>query len=213
MASPASPRSKYFDVGVVIATLHGAESEPTLRGFINKHLASEADAKYTSAILAYQHGDMDKAVSQAAEAALAEPGNPRLAIDLVKLLMLQHRYAQADDLMNSLPLATRELPEVRNLAAHVNLIRIAQSAPSREILENIVHKNADDLAARYSLSAVNMMQDDYAGAMKQMLEIVRRDSHFRQQAGQNGLLAIFALLGEDDARVQHFRALLRKTIH
>ncbi|MDO8706755.1 MAG: tetratricopeptide repeat protein [Sulfuricaulis sp.] len=207
------PTVKVFRRGQMVDTLRGAESEPVLREFIDKQVAREADVKYTAAIQSYQRGDTDKAVTQAAEAALVEPDNPRLAMDLVKLLMLQQRYAQADDLMTSLPTATRELPEVRNLGAHVSLIRLAQEAPPRKILESVIADNANDLEARYLLSAVKMTQDDYAGAMEQLLEIVQRDSSFRHQAGRNGLLAIFALLGEDDVRVQHFRALLRQAMN
>lgn len=207
------PTVKVFRRGQVVDTLHGAESEPVLREFINKQVACEADVKYIVAIQAYQRGDIDKAVTQTAEAALTEPDNPRLAMDLVKLLMLQQRYTQADDLMKSLPAATRELPEVRNLGAHVSLIRLAQEAPPREILERAVTDNADDLEARYLLSAVKMTQDDYEGAMEQLLEIVQRDSSFRHQAGRNGLLAIFALLGEDNVQVPHFRALLRQAMN
>jgi putative thioredoxin len=58
-----------------------------------------------------------------------------------------------------------------------------------------------------------MTQDDYAAAMEQLLEIVRRDHNFRDQAGRNGLLAIFSLLGEDDERVRRYRALLDQTLH
>jgi putative thioredoxin len=58
-----------------------------------------------------------------------------------------------------------------------------------------------------------MTQDDYTGAMEQLLEIVLRDHGFRDQAGRNGLFAIFSLLGEDDERVQRYRALLDQALH
>ncbi len=207
------PTIKVFRRGQAIDTLRGAESEAVLRKFITKHVARESDLKYSAAIQAYQRGDLDKAVTQAAEAALAEPDNPRLAVDLVKLLVLQQRYSQADDLLKSLPAESRELPEVRYLGAHVNLIRVAQEAPPRETLEKTVTENPDDLETRYRLGAVKLTQDDYEGAMEQLLEIARRDNSFRHQAGRNGLQAIFAMLGEDDTRVQRYRALLHKALH
>ena len=207
------PTIKMFRRGQVVDTLHGAESEGVLRAFILKHVAREVDAKYTTVIQAYQRGDLDKALTQAAEAALAEPDNPRLAVDLVKLLVLQQRYTQADLLMKSLPAVIRERLEVRNLAAHVNFIRIAQEAPPSEKLVTAIAENADDLEARYCLSAVMMIRDDYEGAMQQLLEIVRRDQAFRDHAGRNGLLAIFDLLGENDERVQRFRIMLHQAMH
>jgi putative thioredoxin len=207
------PTLKVFRRGQAVDTLHGAESETVLREFINRHVAREAEARYTTAILAYQRGDLDLAVTQAAEATLAEPDNPRLALDLVKLLVLQKRYAQADELLKSLPAETRELAEVRHLSAHVNLIRSAEDAPSPETLMKAIAADPDDLEARYRLSAVLLNQDEYELAMMHLLEITRRDSALHHQAGRDGLLAIFALLGEDDERVHRYRALLNKITH
>ncbi|MBI3778126.1 MAG: tetratricopeptide repeat protein [Gammaproteobacteria bacterium] len=207
------PTIKMFRRGQAVDSLHGAESETVLREFIARHLAREAESKYTAAILAYQNGDLDRAVAQAAEAALAEPDNPDLAIDLVKMLVLQRRYAQADDLLKSLPDSIRELPELRHLSAHVSLIRSAQDAPASEALIKTIDAEPDNLEARYRLSAVLITRDDYEAAMEQLLEIVRRDSGPRHQAGRDALLAIFTLLGEDDERVHRYRVLLNKALH
>jgi putative thioredoxin len=206
------PTIKVFRRGQAVDTLRGAESETVLREFITRHVAREADAKYTAAILAYQRGDLDQAVTQAAEAALAEPDNPHLALDLVKLLILQRRYAQAEGLLESLPAETRELPEVRHLSAHVNLIRSAQDAPPPETLMKVIATDPDNLEARYRLSAVLLTQNEFEMAMTQLLEIIRRDNA-HLQASRDGLLAIFALLGEDDGRVRRYRTLLDKITH
>src|SRR3990167_2925297 len=195
------PTLKVFRRGQAVDTLHGAESETVLREFVARHVAREAEAKYTTAILAYQRGDLDQAVTQAAEAALAEPDNPRLALDLVKLLMLQRRYAQADGLLKSLPAETRGLPEVRHLSAHANLIRSAQDAPPPATLMKAIATDPDDLEARYRLSAVMLTQDEYEMAMMQLLEITRRDSAFHHQVGHDGLLAIFALIDRKSTRL------------
>jgi putative thioredoxin len=207
------PTVKLFRHGNVVDTLHGAESETVLREFISKHLSRESDGKYASALQAYQRGDLDQAVTRAAEAALAAPDDPRLAIDLVKLLMLQQRYTQAEELMKSLPREVRQHPVIRDLSAHVGFIRTAADAPPVAALERAITDNPDDLEARYRLCAIKMTQDDYTAAMEQLLEIVRRDHGFRDEAGRNGLLAIFNLLGEDDERVRRYRALLDRTLH
>jgi putative thioredoxin len=204
------PTVKVFRRGRAVDTLHGAESESVLRQFIVKHVEREADAKYTAAIQAYQRGDLDQAVTRAAEAALAEPDNPRLALDLARLLVLQQRYAQAEDLLKSLPPETRELPEIRDLAAHAGLLRAARTAPAPETLEKTIADEPENLEARYRLSALKMLRDDYEGAMEQLLEIVRRDAGFRDQAGRHCLLAIFAILGEHDERARRYRSLLQK---
>ncbi len=207
------PTVKVFRRGKVMDTLYGAESETVLREFISKHVSREAGGKYAASVQAYRRGDLDKAVTQAAEAALAEPENPRLAVDLVKLLMLQQRYAQADELLKNLPEGVRDHPEIRDLSAHVGFIRTAQEAPPVSTLEKSLSDNPDDLEARYQLCAVKITQDEYEDAMQQLLEIARRDYDFRRQAAPHGLLAIFGLLGEDDERVSRYRTLLDQVMH
>jgi len=207
------PTIKVFRRGRVIDTLHGAESENVLRDFIARHVVSEAESKYAAAIQAHRSGDIEKAVTRAAEAALAEPDNPRLALELAKLLMQQGRYAQADDLLRSLPPALRQQPEIRDFSAHVRFVRVAQEAPPVQTLEQAIADNPNDLEARYRLSARKLTQDDFEGAMDQLLEIIRRDDGFRDHAGRHGLLAIFAMLGEGDERVQRYRTLLQQAMH
>ncbi|MCR4302287.1 MAG: tetratricopeptide repeat protein [Sulfuricaulis sp.] len=207
------PTIKVFRRGKVVHTLHGAESETVLREFISRYLSREADGRYVASIQAYQRVDLDEAVTQAAEAALTEPENPRLTIDLVKLLMLQQRYARADELLRHLPVEVWDSPEIRNLSVHVSFIRTAQEAPPIATLENSISHNPDNLEARYQMSAVKMMQDQYEDAMQQLLEIARRDHDFHQQAARNGMLAIFSLLGEHDERVPRYRTLLGQVTH
>jgi putative thioredoxin len=115
--------------------------------------------------------------------------------------------------MKSLPQEVRQHPEIRDLSVHVGFICTAQDAPPIATLERAIADNPDDLEARYRLCAIKMTQDDYTAAMEQLLEIVRRDHGFRDQAGRNGLLAIFSLLGEDDEHVRRCRALLDQTLH
>lgn len=204
------PTVKLFRRGEAVDTLHGAESETVLREFISRHVSREADGKYAAALEAYERGDLDVAVTRAAEAALAAPDNPRLAIDLVKLLMLQRRYSRAEALVKSLPEEARNHPDIRPLSAHLGFIRAAQDTPPAEILERAIAGNPDDLEARYRLAALKITQDEYEAAMQQLLEIVRHDSGFRDRAALDGLSAIFAMLGEDDERVQRYRELLNR---
>ena len=55
------------------------------------------------------------------------------------------------------------------------------------------------------LASVLLMSDDYEAAMEQLLEIMRRDRHFRDDAGRDGLVAIFRILGNRGPLVERFR--------
>jgi len=207
------PTVKVFRNGKVVDTLHGAESEAALRHFIQKQLTESTDSKLRIALAAQARGETDNAVRLAAEAALADPHNPRIPLELAKLLVLQERYAQADELLQALPEETRADPELQTLAMHVAFLRAAREAPPAEELEHAIADHPDDLEARYQLSARHLVASEYEPAMQQLLEIARRDRGFRRDAGHNGLLALFELLGDDDERVMRYRLLLQETLH
>ncbi len=205
------PTVKAFRHGKVVDTLHGAESEGVLREFIHRQLSDAAD-KLHRALEAHARGDTASAVRLVAQAALANPQDTRLPLDLAKLLVLQGRYAQADDLLQALPAEARATPELRRLAAHVAFLRAAHEAPPATELEQAVAADPDNLEARYQLSAVRLLANEYDAAMQQLLEIARRDRGFRHGAACNGLLALFDLLGEEDERVVRFSALLQQAM-
>ena len=207
------PTVKVFRHGQVIDTLHGAESEPSLRAFINKHVGARADTLYLSALQAHQSGNTAQAITLAAEAAMEQPDDPRIPLDLAKLLVLQGRYTQARDLLQALPPELKSVTEISALLHHLGFILTAQDAPTHAQLEQALAAHPDDLEARYQLAAVKLTQDNYEGAMEQLLDILRRDRGFRQDAGHTGLLAILRMLPEDDEHAQRYRAWLRDALH
>ncbi len=206
------PTVKVFRHGQVIDTLHGAESESSLRAFINKHVGG-ADTLYLSALQAHQSGNTAQAITFAAEAAMEQPDDPRIPLDLAKLLVLQGRYTQARDLLQALPPELKSVTEISALLHHLGFILTAQDAPTHAQLEQTLAAHPGDLEARYQLATVKLTQDDYEGAMEQLLDILRRDRGFRQDAGHTGLLVILRMLPEDDERVQRYRVWLRAALH
>jgi putative thioredoxin len=207
------PTVKAYRNGRVVDTLHGAESDEVLREFIRRQLGDPTAARLQRVLGAHAQGDTAGAMRLAAEAALANPGDTRVPLALTKVLVLQGRYAQADDLLRSLPPAARAVPELGRLATHVAFLRAAQDAPPAANLEQTVAADPDNLEARYRLSAVHLVANDYEAAMLQLLEIVRRDRGFREDAGYQGLQALIELLGDDDERARRYRALLQAAVH
>jgi len=207
------PTVKFFRHGQVVHTIHGAEPDAEFRKILDKFVARESDRAQAVALRAYQEGKVDQACTLLAEAAMEDPGNPRIAADLAKLLMLKGEYAQAEDLLRFLPEDARGDAEIRTLLAHVGFLRIAQDAPDIESLERDIDSDPGNCEARYQLSALKLVQDEYEGAMDQLLEIVRRDRTFRDDAGRKGLIAIFNILGGEGDLVGRYRSLLTEAIH
>ena len=207
------PTVQVFHHGKVIDTLRSAESEASVRTFINRHVSARSDALHLSALGAHQSGDTARAVSLAAEAALEDPDNPRIPLDIAKLLVLQGRYTQAHGLLTSLPDDLCDQPEIRNLRTHIGFIQTAQSAPSVEDLEQASSTRPDDLEARYQLAARRLLDNDYDGAVQELLEIMRRDRGFRDDCGYHGIQAILQLLSQDREHALRVQKQLQDVLH
>ena len=207
------PTLEVYLRGKVVDTLHGAESESTLREFIGRHVPRAATQLHGAALEAYQRGELDRAVTLAAEAALARPDQPQIPMDLAKLLMLSGRFEQADELLRCVPPAVREHRELRNLAAHLGFIRASQGAPPIGALESAVTQDPSDLDTRFQLAAAKVVRDDYEGAIVQLIEILKLDPKYRNGAGHHSLLALFDMLGDEDERVKRYRAQLSEALH
>lgn len=206
------PTVKVFRQGKVVHTVHGAESEQSFRQVIDRFVARASDRTHIAGVQAFQQGSVESAYNLMAQAALDDPGNLRIPLDLAKIMLLNGDYARAEDLLKALPQEARESVEVASLLAHLGFLRVAADAPERAELESQLAQQPENLEARYQLSALKLIEDDYTGALAELLEIVRRDSAFRGEAGRRGMLAIFNMLGHQHELVSRFRPLLSEVL-
>lgn len=213
--APATPPLlRLYRDGRVVDSLAGEASETALRAFLAPHVHLRGAVRlYAEAVRAYGAGDAARGARLATEAALLEPHDVRTPAEVVKLLVLAGRFEEAEALLRGMPEPVRADAEIRNLMAHLNFIRVSLTAPSIGALEQAVVVDPWNLDARYQLAASKVVQSDFEGAMRQLLEIARRNPAFRDNAGRNGLLALFHMLGEEDDRVRRYRPLLHESMN
>jgi putative thioredoxin len=202
------PTLKLFLHREVAETVHGYQPENELRSMLNKYMAQDSDAVLAHALRTYNDGDTNRGLTLLAEAAMADPEDMRVALTLAKLLLREGKHGQAYQLLSALPKEKRALAQVRDLLAHVGFIVTAEDAADEQTLEQAIEADSADLEARYQLSALKLFDDDYEGAMEQLLEIMRRDRGFRDDVGHNGLLAIFGILDNKGPLVERYRSLI-----
>ena len=74
----------------------------------------------------------------------------------------------------------------------------------RNELEARLQADPDDLEALFQLALRRVVDRDYETAMDLLLELMRKDRGYGDDAGRRGLLQVFELLG-DDPRVGAYR--------
>lgn len=207
------PSFKLFRNGKVVEEVRGIQPEADYRGIVERHLAGTTDRIQQAALANWQAGQREKALQILAEAAVNDPGNPKLPLLMAKLLMQQGRHGDALEVLEAVPEPACDDPELSRMTAHLAFIAAAEQARPIEQLGERVASVPDDWAARYQLAAVLLTQDDFEGAMEQLMAIQRAAPDYDKGAARKGLLALFHMLDAGDERVKRYRSELFNLSH
>ena len=199
------PTVKFFKYGEVVDEFLGAQPESVIRSIIEQYLPRESDALRIEAQTAMNAGDIVKAVSLLRQALSKDPDQLTIKIDLADALVRNGQPEDAENILEYLPLQEREEEAVKAIEAKIELARAQQSAPSQSELIGRIATNPDDLSSRHLLGARYAADSDYAAALEQFFEIMKRDRRFENDIGRRSLLNVFKLLGDDDDLVQQYR--------
>ncbi|MEJ2060856.1 MAG: thioredoxin [Gammaproteobacteria bacterium] len=197
------PTVKVFRNGQPVDEFMGAQPESAVREVIERHIVRESDLVHAEAVKLFNAGDLKGAVEKMRSAHEMDPGNKRIVIDLAKLYAEDGQRETAMQLLEKLPLDARISDEVKSLEAK---LRFANAAGGdRAALSASVEQNPDDLEARQQLAASYISSGEYEAGMEQLLEIMKRDRSFGDDAGRKGLLDVFEMLGADNPLTQQYR--------
>ena len=206
------PTVKLVINGQIVDEFTGAQPESIIRDFLDKHIPDESDMLMQQALTAYQQGD-ENAIKQMQDIINSNPDNTKLRIPYVQVLMNEHQYEDAKVILKHLPLNLQETEEVRAMMAQLEFAEVLANAEEMPVLLQRIEQSAKDSEARYQLSVHYMAQGDYESAMQQLLEIVRRDRAYNDDAGRKGLLRIFEMMGNQGELVSRFRRQLAQALN
>ena len=207
------PTVKMVVNGEIVDEFTGALPDAQIREFINKHINPTEDSPLQRAITAYQQGETESALEKMQEILIAEPGNPMVRIEFANMLMREKRFADARDLLQTLSADDKNNPTALALFGQLESIDAIIDAPDIDSLLLTIEQEPANCLAREQLSAHYKLRGDYAAAMDQLLEIVRRDRNYNDDAGRTGLLKIFEMLGQQHELVGQYRRKLAQTLN
>ena len=141
--------------------------------------------------------DAERAVRMLAHAVELDPANEAVRIDSAQLLITLNRHGEAEQLLQSLSALTKMDERVKTLQARLTLAANAGSAADSDALTQRVAENPGDLDARLQLAHLAIAQQNHAQAFEQLLEIVRRDRTFKDDAARKTMLQLFSVLDGD----------------
>ncbi|MGB5199340.1 MAG: tetratricopeptide repeat protein [Sedimenticolaceae bacterium] len=207
------PSFKLFRGGAVVKAIHGMQPEADYKVIVDKHIVHLGDEVRLSAAKSWNDGDREAAVRVLVEGAMAEPENPDIPAMLVKLLMRLGRYAEAHEVLSSLPAPLRDAADLATLRAHLDFITTAQRVGDAQAVFDRLNVSPPEPEAHFQAAALHLVNDDYEAALQALIVILREAPDYNDSAAKRGLLAIFDTLGGDHPLVKKYRGELARLIH
>ncbi len=199
------PTVKIFRNGEAVDEFLGAQPERVIREMIDRHVPRPSDALINEALRALEQGQTEKATEILVHAVEVDPANDRAKLQLAQLLLEGGRVQDGEKLLDNLSPDAKAGPAARALRARLELVRIAPAGPAAAELERVVAADPANSEAAYRLSAHKVLQGDYESALELLLQIVRRDRRFGDDAGRKTMLTVFNLMGGAGDLVKKYR--------
>ncbi len=199
------PTVKLFKNGRPVDEFAGALPESEIRAFLDRHIPRESDAQVEQARALLGRGQAEEALALLEAARQSDPDNPNIDIARAQTLAVLGRFDEAETILDKLPLDQQDDPQVKALRAMLLFDRLAAEAPPPDELAKRLEADPDDHEARYLLAAHKVMARDHQSALDLLLELMRKNRKFRDDAARKAMVAIFDLLG-DDPLVARYRS-------
>ncbi len=210
------PAVKAFVDGRLANEFTGALPEARVRAFIDALLPSPAEPLRAAARAALEAGDSETAAALLADALQLDPTSAEVRLDLAEVHLAAQRI---DEARAALDAVTDDEPahaqRAAALRARVNLAASGRGADTGALAARIAADPAD-LDGRLQMARALALGHDYRPALEQLLEIVRRDRRWNDEAGRRTMLELFQLLGADarhDDLLREFRVRLARTLN
>lgn len=190
------PAVKAFRNGELVAQFVGAQPEAMVRRFVEALAPSEALQAVESArsLLATRHYEQAEAAFR--EVYDADEDNADAALGLVQSLLMQGQGQEAIEILREFPAGTA-------------WAKAEQLKPLAELLAEIEaggpEANGDPLEATLHHSARLLTRGNLPAAMDGLLGLLRQDKGYRRGLPKQVLLALFALLGDEDPLTRQYR--------
>jgi putative thioredoxin len=208
------PNVKAFVDGKLVDEFSGALPEPLVRKFLERVIPSPAEELRLEAREIYQQTkDAASALALLTRAIELDPKNERAIIDSAAIMVGLGQFEDAKRLLATLSPLTQMDESVSALRARMDFAASAAAAPDAESLKQRIARDPADLDARLLLANLCLASEDYATALDQLLEIVRRDRSFRDDIARKTMLQVFSLLGNEGDLVSEYRRRLARAMY
>jgi putative thioredoxin len=201
-----------FKNGQPVDGFMGALPESQLHQFVERLAGdigpSPAEELIDSASQALENGDLAGAAQAFAEALRLEPSDVRAISGLARCYVANHDLERARQTLAMAPAQSAQTQEILSAQAAIELAEQAEKVGDTESLRHRLAQNAADHEARFQLALASAGQGRREEAAEALLEIIRRERGWNDDAARKQLVQFFDAWGaQDEATVKARRKL------
>ncbi len=188
-----------FKGGRPVDGFMGALPEGQIRSFIER-LAGKgvfAGSVLEAAQAALDAGDINGAAEGFAAALQQDSGNPDAVAGLARCYLATGDLKRAEQTLALVPASKQNVAVIASAKAALELARKGENSGKADLsqLAATVDREPDNHQARLDLALALNAKGDKEGAMEQLLEIIRRDRTWNEDAGRKQLVEFFNAWG------------------
>jgi putative thioredoxin len=178
------PTVMLFHGGKAVEQFVGVQPEAAIRALLDRYVGGAPQSDETHALLDAAATQLERRDAAAAAEAIAQ-----------------------------LEAAAPEHPALKLLRAQLAFLEAANARPDVAALRAQLERDPADGAARHALAAHHALAGDYATALSEWLELMRRDRRYGDDLARRSLLMAFDVLGEGHELVQATRRRMASLLH
>ena len=150
----------------------------------------------------------------ALEAALEQrPRDANLLVQLAERHLRDRNVEAAHSAIDRLADADAAHAQLRSLRARQALTAVVLESQDPLGAREALEKNDRDSRARHALAAHHALAGDFATALAEWLELMRRDRGFGDDAARRAMLNVFDVLGDGHELVTSYRRKMANLLH
>ncbi len=193
------PALLVFRDGQVIKTEVGQIQETEARGLLKDlGIYHESDLMREEARDKHLSGDTSAAILLLTEAIQKDPGNTRIAMDMVQIFIDLGQFEDARDLFNRLPKPDKSSEMGKALTGQLLFLELAAKTEGVDSLTHRLQQDPSNQSARFDLAICQVAQHKYHEAIENLLTIQKAEPGFRGGAAKEMIATITNMLSPTD---------------
>ncbi|WP_178863719.1 tetratricopeptide repeat protein [Thiomicrorhabdus cannonii] len=158
-------------------------------------------------------GDIAGAIQLLTQAIQSDPGNTRVAMDMVQVMLDIGELEQAKSLFNRLPEKDRGSDTGKALIGQITFKDLAAKTPGKQALLARLDQNPLDFDAYFDLAVCLVAEFDYQGALECLFAIFEQEPTYKEGAAREMIVNLFAMLATSEPDlVQQYRLRLGNAV-